>query len=111
MKITMVKKIKADSSPCRKSADVLEKLEKSGLIDRIDRIVVADEREPSSEGLALALRHKVEAAPFFIVENDDGSTRVYTAYFRFLKDVLDQKISESEELSELMDQNPDLDFI
>ena len=111
MKITIVKKIKADGSPCRKSADVLEKLEKSGLIARIDQVVVADEREPSSEGLALALKHKVDAAPFFIVNNDDGSIRVYTAYFRFLEEVFDQKLSESEEISEIMAQNPDLDFI
>jgi hypothetical protein len=111
MKITIVKKIKADGSPCRKSANVLEKLEKSGLIARIDQVVVADEREPSSEGLALALQHKVDAAPFFIVNNDDGSTRVYTAYFRFLEEVFDQKLSESEEISEIMAQNPDLDFI
>jgi hypothetical protein len=111
MKITVVKKIKADGRPCRKSANVLEKLEQSGLIDRIDQVVVADEREPLSEGLTLALKHKVEAAPFFIVKNNDGSTRVYTAYFRFLEEVFDQKLSESEEISELMDQNPDLDFI
>lgn len=111
MKITIVKKIKADGSPCRKSANVLKKLEKSGLIDRIDQVVVADEREPSSEGLVLALKHKVNAAPFFIVQNDDGSTYVYTAYFRFLEEVFDQKLSESEEISEIMAQNPDLDFI
>jgi hypothetical protein len=50
MKITVVKKIKADGRPCRKSANVLEKLEQSGLIDRIDQVVVADEREPSAKG-------------------------------------------------------------
>ncbi|MBE9126300.1 MULTISPECIES: hypothetical protein [unclassified Coleofasciculus] len=111
MKITMVKKIKADGNPCCKSANVLGKLEKSGLIEHIDRVVAADEREPFSDGLALALKHAVDAAPFFIVENDDGSSRVYTAYFRFLQEVFDQAVSESEELSELMALNPELDFI
>lgn len=111
MKITLVKKIKADGSPCRKCGNVLDKLEQSGLIKQIDQVVVADERDPSSEGMVLASKHNVEAAPFFIVENDDGSTHLYTVYSRFLKEVLDQKIAESEEISEIMDQNPDLDFI
>ncbi len=111
MNITAVKKIKVDGSPCRKCVDVFDKLEQSGAIKQIDRVVIADERDPSSEGMVLASKHNVEAAPFFIVENDDGSTRIYTVYSRFLKEVLDQKIAESEEISEIMEQNPDLDFI
>ena len=111
MKITAVKKIKADGSPCRKCGDVFDKLEQSGLSAKIDQVVVADERDPSSEGMILALKHNVEAAPFFIVEENDGSTRVYTVYSRFLKEVLDQKVSQSEEISELMELNPDLDYI
>jgi len=53
----------------------------------------------------------LKIASFFIVNNDDGSIRVYTAYFRFLEEVFDQKLSESEEIFEIMAQNPDLDFI
>ena len=111
MKITLVKKIKADGSPCRKCGNVLDKLDQSGLMKQIDQVVVADERDSSSEGMVLASKYNVETAPFFIVENDDGSTRVYTVYSRFLKEVLDRKVAESEEISEIMDQNPDLDFI
>ncbi|NEO99475.1 MAG: hypothetical protein F6K58_12500 [Symploca sp. SIO2E9] len=111
MNITMVKKIKVDGYPCRKSANVIEDLEKLGLMDQIDRVIAADERQPSSHGLNLALEYEVKAAPFFIVEKKDGSTNVYTAYSRFLKEVLEQQVSESEEVSEIMSQNPDLDFI
>ncbi|NEO30261.1 MAG: hypothetical protein F6K36_07425 [Symploca sp. SIO3C6] len=111
MNITMVKKIKVNGYPCRKSANVLADLEKLGLMNQINQIVAADERQPSSHGLHLALQHEVKAAPFFIVENKDGSTNVYTAYTRFLKEVLEQQVSENEEVSEIMSQNPDLDFI
>ena len=54
MHITLVKKIKADGSPCRKCAEVQERLEKDGLIDKIDQIIIADERDPESEGMQLA---------------------------------------------------------
>lgn len=110
MHITLIKKIKIDGNDCPKSAKVLKELKELGLIDQINEIIAADEREPSSEGFALALKHNVEAAPFFIV-SDDGSTRVYTAYHKFLKEVFDREVSESDEISEIMAQNPDLDFI
>ncbi len=111
MNITMVKKIKADGNLCRQSTKVFEKLKKLSLIDRIDNIVFADERKPSSKGLDLALKHSVKSAPFFIVEKDDGSSQVYTRYSRFLQEVLGQKTLESEEIAEIMNQNPELDFI
>ena len=112
MTITMVKKITLDGEPCRKCAEVDEKLSAAGLTDKIDRIVIADERDQDSEGMQLAKEHSVELAPFFIVENDDGSTQIYTVYFRFVKEVLQQKgLSEQQEIDEIMDKNPDLDFI
>lgn len=110
MNITMVKKIRPDGSLCRKSAEVSEKLEQLNLSDRIDQVVFADEREFSSPGLELARLHGVEAAPFFIVEREEG-TQVYTKYSRFLKEVLGHQTSESEEITEIMAQNPDLDFL
>ncbi|MBD2244378.1 hypothetical protein [Nostoc sp. FACHB-888] len=111
MNITLVKKIKLDGTPCPKSANVLEDLEKLGLLDRIDEIVAVDEREQLSKGFILALKYKVEAAPFFIVNNDDGSSHVYKAYYRFLKEVFHQEVSASKEILEMIDQNLDLDFI
>ena len=111
MMITVVKKVKADGNLCRKSAEVWEKLKEAQLLGQIDRIVFAQENKPSSQGLSLAIQHQVTAAPFFIVEQEDGSTQVYTAYSRFLQEVLNYQVSESEEISEMMASNPDLDFI
>ncbi|QHG21100.1 hypothetical protein [Nostoc sp. ATCC 53789] len=111
MNITLVKKIKLDGNPCHRSANVLEHLEKLGLLERIDKIIAADEREQYSEGFVLALKHKVEVAPFFIINNADGSSRVYKAYYHFLKEIFHQEVSESEEISEIMSQHSDLDFI
>ena len=111
MKITLVKKILADGSPCKKCGDVLSKLESSGQISRIDSIVTADERDPQSEGMLLAAKYDVDRAPFFIVEPEDGEPVVYTVYMKFVKEVLDQKTSEADELKEIMSDNQDLDFL
>jgi len=110
MKITLVKKILADGSPCKKCADVIEKLESSGHMSRIDEVLVADERDAESAGMKLAKELDVERAPFFIVE-ENGETEVYTVYMKFLKDVLEQKTEEADELKEIMDNNQDLDFL
>lgn len=88
MHVTLVKKIKSDGSPCKKCADVDARLHAAGLQDRIDRIAIADERDPNSEGMQLARKHQVDRAPFFIVEDEQGHTRLYTIYFQFLKEVL-----------------------
>ena len=111
MHITIIKKITLDGNDCPKSAKVLKELQEFGLMDQIDEIIAADERQPSSEGFSLALKHNVEAAPFFIVTDDDGSSRIYIAYHKFLKEIFDREVSESDEISEIMAQNPDLDFI
>lgn len=111
MKITLVKKILADGSPCKKCGDVLTKLESSGQISRIDSIVTADERDPQSEGMLLAAKYDVDRAPFFIVEREGEETVIYTVYMKFVKEVLDQKTSEADELKEIMSDNQDLDFL
>ena len=92
MNITLVKKIKFDGEPCKKCQEVEQRLKDSNLMDRIDRIVIADERDPGSEGMKLAAEHQVELAPFFIVEDEQGDVTIYTIYFKFVKEVL----SESE---------------
>lgn len=111
MNITMVKKIKKDGSPCRKCADVLRQLEENDLIDQIDQIVVADERDPDSEGMLLARKYKVEQAPFFVVEEDSQPAKIYTVYFKFVKEILSEGVSEQQEIKEIMDQNTDLDYL
>jgi len=111
MRITMVKKIKADGSPCRKCADVERRLVDAGHLARIDRIVIADERDPQSEGMRLAAGHGVDLAPFFIVERDDGTTQVYTVYFRFLKEVLEGESDAAQEAAEILDRSPGVDLL
>lgn len=108
--IIMVKKIRPDGSLCRKSAEVSAKLEELNLVDCITQVVFADEREFFSPGLELARKHGVNAAPFFVVEQENA-TQIYTKYSRFFKEVLGYQTSETEEISEIMAQHPDLDFI
>ncbi len=111
MHITMVKKIMKDGSPCRKCADVLNQLEENKLLDRIDQIIVADERDPNSQGMILAKEHKVDLAPFFVVEEDGQATKIYTVYFKFVKEVLSEGLSEQQEIKEIMEQNQDIDYL
>ncbi len=111
MRVTLVKKIKADGNPCRKCAEVEKRLIDSGLMNRISDIVIADERDPRSPGMQLAARHKVDAAPFFVVQDADGAERVYTVYFRFVKEVLNASVSEQDEARELLERNPDLHYL
>jgi hypothetical protein len=110
VKITLIKKIKADGSPCKKCEQVLSRLEKEGHLPRIDDIVVADERDPESEGMRLAAKHGVELAPFFIVEGDAAEPRIYTTYHRFVKEVLEAASDEEEADKEILEKT-DLDFI
>ncbi|MBU3070472.1 hypothetical protein KOI40_11605 [Aestuariicella sp. G3-2] len=111
MKITLVKKILADGSPCKKCGDVLNKLESNDQMKFIDEVLVADERDPQSPGMKLAGELNVNRAPFFVVERMGEAPEVHTVYFKFVKEVLDQKTSEKEELKEIMNDNPDLDYI
>jgi hypothetical protein len=88
MRITFVKKILEDGSPCGKCADVDKRLHDSGQMAHIDHVAIADEREFNSEGMKLARQHSVKHAPFFIVEDDAGKVQIYTVYFKFVKEVL-----------------------
>lgn len=112
MKITFVKKILADGSPCAKCADVIQKLESSGQMSRIDEVLVADERDPQSPGMQLAKRFNVDRAPFFVVETEaEAQPQIYTVYLKFVKEVFEQKTDENEELKEILQNNSDLDFL
>lgn len=85
----VVPKIKEDGSLCRKCVDVEKRLNDSDYMSKIDHIAIADERDFNSEGMKLARLHQVEHAPFFIVEDSQGSTNIYTVYFQLVKEVLD----------------------
>ncbi len=83
--ITFVKKIKLDGEPCRKCVDIEQRMTRDGHMAKIDRIVVADERDLESEGMVLAARHGVERAPFFLVEDDTGGVEVIEIYFHLVR--------------------------
>ena len=89
MQITMIKKIKADGSPCKKCAEVEARLNEQGYLSLINQIIIADERDRESEGMQLARKHGVELAPFFIVEAEGEEARIYTIYFKLVKEVLE----------------------
>lgn len=112
MKITFVKKILVDGSPCSKCADVIDKLESSGQMARIDEVLIADERDALSPGMQIAKKFNVDRAPFFVVEDEQTKEpRIYTVYLKFVKEVLEQKTNEKDELTEIMQNNSDLDFL
>ena len=76
----------------------------------IDEVIVADERDPQSAGMILAKETGTERAPFFVVESE-GETTIYTVYFKFAKQVLGNKQTTRAENQEILNDNPDLDFI
>lgn len=111
MKVTFVKKILKDGSPCRKCADVERRLNKADYMSRIDEIVIADERDEQSPGMLIAAKHDVRLAPFFVVE-DGEETRVYTVYFKFVREELERNIKPSgQDAEDTLRANPDLDYI
>ncbi|CAM3532297.1 hypothetical protein [Parendozoicomonas haliclonae] len=89
MKITMVKKIMADGSPCKKCVQVMEKLESSGHIKAINEIIEAHENDPTSKGMQMSLVLGVDKAPFFVVERDGKEPEIFTVYFKLVKEVLE----------------------
>jgi hypothetical protein len=111
VKITFVKKIRADGSACPKCADVQKKLEDNDQLKFITATVIADERDPASEGMVIAKKYAVERAPFFIVEKENQAPVIYTVYLKFAREVLDQKSSAKDEARDLLESNPDLDFL
>merc|ERR1719343_710540 len=104
-KVTFVKKIYSDGSTCQKCDFVWKQIQKDGLTDKIDRTVVADERDMTSEGIILARKHKVQRAPFFVV-NEEGasveSEKVYDVYFKLKKKVFAKETGEKEKNEEII---------
>ena len=83
-KVAFVKKKLETGEWCAKCNDVSARLEKDGTSKFFDHIAVADVNDPKSEGIQLALKHKVERAPFFIVnDTETNSVEVFDVYFKF----------------------------
>ena len=74
-------------------------------------MLIADERDDQSPGMLLATKHGVNLAPFFVVE-DDEETRIYTVYFKFVKEEFesDQRAS-GQDAEDTLRANPDLDYV
>mmetsp|Transcript_3112 Transcript_3112/g.4856 ORF Transcript_3112/g.4856 Transcript_3112/m.4856 type:complete len:132 (+) Transcript_3112:84-479(+) len=102
--VTFVKKVYADGSTCQKCDFVWKQIVKDDLVAKIDRIVVADERDMSSEGIVLATKHKVTRAPFFVVIDDakPEEEKIYDVYFKLKKEVFDQESGEKEKNEEII---------
>ena len=93
--ITFVKKILANGELCKKCQEVSERLLSEGLIESIDHIAIADERDADSEGVRLARKHAVTRAPFFLVEDDAGEVVAFDIYFKFKKFMSEQGVGVS----------------
>lgn len=63
-----------------------------GLIEHVNHIAIADERDADSEGMRLAAKHEVERAPFFLVE-ENGEITVFDIYFKFKKYMANQGVA------------------
>ena len=98
MKLSFVKKIKTDGSPCKKCADVEQRLRDNQQWELLDEIIVADERDDASPGMLLARDHQVEQAPFFLVEDENGEVSVYTIYFQFAREILEPLLNSRNEI-------------
>ena len=109
MTITFVKKVLANGQPCPKCLDVEQRLDRDGVRERIDRVLIADERDATSPGMALAAELKVERAPFFVVETP-ARTTVYTVYLKFLREEIEHasRVDSVAESRELLAAHPDL---
>lgn len=112
--VVFVKKILADGSPCRKCAQVIQRLLDDKLFETIDHIIIANEADPDSEGMRLAAKLGVDRAPFFIVEYENGDQDVFDIYLKFRKKVA-TSVAVAEENSadmvDLIEQFPELDYI
>jgi hypothetical protein len=108
--ITFVKKVLANGTPCPKCLDVEARLDRDGVRDRIDRVLVADERDPQSPGMVLAAELGVDRAPFFVVETPVRRT-VYTVYLKFLREEIEGSTDTVAESRELLAAHPDLDLL
>ncbi|KPJ82165.1 MAG: hypothetical protein AMS17_19110 [Spirochaetes bacterium DG_61] len=82
--IIMVKKILSDGSECRKCKEVNDFLKEKQLLDRIDKIVYADPRNPNEEGMKLAKYWSMKRAPFFIIE-EEGRTVIYSSVMELIR--------------------------
>ena len=109
--IILVKKILTNGLPCKRCAEMLHKLEVSGYIEIINKIVIADERDSNSPGMLLAKKFHVDQAPFFVLEQPSGETLIVTTYSEFLEKAVGQTVDKKIALQDFYRNNNELDFL
>jgi hypothetical protein len=100
MHVTMVKKMLADGSDCRKCEEVSEYLRSRGLWHRVDEVVWAHEEDPASPGMVLSERHGVDRAPFFVIHDERGET-VYTSVLHLVRERLNEPVTVQEQILDI----------
>lgn len=101
--ITMVTKRKRNGHPCTKCRDIEARLKREGYFDLVDRVVIADQNDPDSEGRRLAEIYNVWQAPFFLVSNPQGEVAVYTVYYSFVREVLKPSRKMTRQFGEVLE--------
>ncbi len=91
--IYFIKKIKMDGTPCKKCAEVEQRLIENDYMRFINKTIIADERDLESEGMQLAKQYQVERAPFFIVNKTDQEPQIYTIYFKLVKEIIEPMVN------------------
>lgn len=91
VRVTMVKKMMTTGEYCQKCQDVQERLKKSGYITKIDHFVDYIEDDGGSEGALLADFYQIDKTPFFIVEEEGKEARIFTIYFKLVKEVFEKQ--------------------
>jgi len=86
--IAFIKKKLENGEWCAKCNDVSARLEKDDMLKYIDQTLVADMKDPNSEGKLLAEKYNVNRAPFFIIKDTESdSVEVFDIYFKFKRHI------------------------
>jgi len=85
MQITMVKKRLKDGNPCRKCSQAEQLLKDRNMWQHIERVIWAEDDDPTSEGFQLAKLHQVTQAPFFLVQRLSGEAECVQSTLQLLR--------------------------
>ncbi|HQK92346.1 MAG TPA: hypothetical protein PLD23_02515 [Armatimonadota bacterium] len=87
MEITMVSLRYSTGAECPKCQEARQYLAGRGLLERISRCLHAEDGDPESEGVRLAVEHGMTRFPFFVV-SDGNEQRVYSSVVKLVREVL-----------------------
>ncbi len=90
MHVTMVKKRLASGEACAKCQQAEHVLRARSAWDRIDDVIWAVEDEPDSEGMRVARRFGIDSAPFFVVDDGNGTKVAYGSVLKLMHERLER---------------------